>query len=107
MVNKSCLDETNKSMNKSKLGDKKGVYKTHNRHSSMEIKMDKKNISNMKDFLKKSESIVNQQGLPAFNNINIYTTNKNDINLKQYIINKVNNHKAKLGHVRSVSNNFY
>jgi hypothetical protein len=72
----------------------------------MEIKMDKKNISNMKDLLKKAETNVNQP-LSAFNNINIYTTNKNDINLKQYIINKVNKHKAKLGHVRSISNNFY
>lgn len=100
----------------------KEKYKTHHRQSSMEVKIDKiksKNISSMKDMivnnnLKKSSNktdfsnIILNQGIPCFNNINIYTSNKNDVNLRQYIFNKVGNKKAnKMSHVRSISNNFY
>jgi len=54
--------------------------------------------------------IVNQNAVPCFNNINIYTSNMNnfktnEINLKQYIVNKING-KSKIGkqtHSRTAS----
>jgi len=53
--------------------------------------------------------IVNQNAVPCFNNINIYTSNMNnfktnEINLKQYIINKMNTKsKGKQSHSRTTS----
>jgi hypothetical protein len=132
-------------------------YKTHYRHSSMEIKYHDsnnkvnsnskspstgvnltKNIHAMKELLFNSQSnkstsknqkpptrqngntssniIVNQGGNPCFNHITIYTSNTremkpNDINLRQYIFNKVNKPKSlsKLGvsHIRSASTNMH
>jgi hypothetical protein len=114
---------------------KKKTYKTHQRTSSMEMNMDKlkpttKNISQMKEMIynnKKSEDsattsshqsiILNQTGMPCFNNINIYTTNanpKNEVSLRQFIFNKVSKQKQQQqqqpqpqqlkGHKRSISN---
>jgi hypothetical protein len=100
--------------------------KTHHRTSSMEMNMEKlkpktKNISQMKEMIynnasKKSNEnlptnshqniVLNQNGQPCFNNFNIYTThtnNKSEVNLRNYIFNKVNPQKKK-GHVRSISN---
>jgi hypothetical protein len=101
----------------------KEKYKTHHRQSSMEVKIDKiksKNISSMKEMIGNNNlknksnnkndfsNIILNQGIPCFNNINIYTTNKNDVNLRQYIFNKVGKQKVnKISHVRSISNNFY
>ena len=63
-----------------------------------------------------SNIILNQNGVPCYNNIHIYTgvngLKQNDINLRQYIFNKVNNNKKNLmtkpqnksvSHVRSNS----
>ena len=146
-------------------------YKTHYRHSSMEVKLNEKSINNashnshvgnttiykdrspgalanqgknihaMKEMLypstgtiNKSSSknpkpkvssrqanatsssniIVNQGGNPCFNHITIYASNNstsikpNDINLRQYIFNKVSSKPkslSKLGHHRSASTN--
>ncbi len=148
-------------------------YKTHYRHSSMEVKLNEKSINNashnshasnnnstickdrspgalinqgknihaMKEMLypstgkvDKSSSknpkskvssrqanttstsniIVNQGGNPCFNHITIYASNNstsikpNDINLRQYIFNKVSSKPkslSKLGHHRSASTN--
>jgi hypothetical protein len=46
-----------------------------------------------------SNIILNQNGVPCYNNINIYTSGlnsikTNDINLRQYIFNKVHNKKS-------------
>jgi hypothetical protein len=64
-----------------------------------------------------SNIILNQAGIPCFNNINIYTTHNSnnikgeEINLRQYIFSQVNKQaKPKIagpGHVRSASNNFH
>ena len=63
-----------------------------------------------------SNIIVNQGGNPCFNHITIYTSNNptnlkpNDINLRQYIFNKVSSKPkslSKLGHPRSVSTNMH
>ncbi len=120
----------------------KSNYKTHYRHSSMEVKFDPskytkspnsknltKNIHAMKEMLLNngknsgkilskgstgpsnrhtgasgtaSNIILNQGGNPCFNQITIYTTNSgnsnnvkpNDINLRQYIYNKMNKPKS-------------
>lgn len=138
----------------------KGPYKTHQRHSSMEVKHEKtkspisnlksihamkemlfqtnseigglnsnsniisnvgnisKNTKNTKNVSNNSQIILNQGGVPCFNNINIFTnnaTNNNnnnpskDINLRQYIFNRTNKPKSlskmQPGHVRSSSIN--
>jgi len=54
--------------------------------------------------------LMNQNAVPCFNNINIYTSNMNkiyktnEINLKQYIINKINKNQNKK-HSRTASTN--
>lgn len=73
-----------------------------------------KNNTITPNYIPSENIIVNQNALPCFNNINIYTSNMNnfktnEINLKQYIINKMNS-KSKTGkqsHTRaaSISNN--
>jgi pyruvate formate-lyase activating enzyme-like uncharacterized protein len=106
----------------------KKTYKTHHRTSSMEMNTEKlkpttKNISQMKEMLyndKRDENaatsshqsiVLNQTGMPCFNNINIYTTSsnpKNEVNLRQFIFNKATKQKQYQqpikGHKRSISN---
>jgi hypothetical protein len=134
-------------MNATKKLFNKDNFKTHHRHSSMEIKFDKtkspitnlKNIHAMKEMLLANNSnmvkngktttinnnhnnqnnsniILNQNGIPCFNNINIYTTNNNnnikgnEINLRHYVFNKITKPKSlskiqRPGHARSSSIN--
>jgi len=52
-------------------------------------------INNNTNYIPSGNGIVNQNAVPCFNNINIYTSNMNnfktnEINLKQYIVNKMN-----------------
>ncbi len=65
----------------------------------------KNNIS--KNIQNNSNIILNQQGVPCYNNINIYTsglggikTNANDCNLRNYIFNKVGHHKKSNSSIR-------
>lgn len=71
-------------------------------------------VTNKTQSMIPSSVIINQEGIPCFNNINIFTTNNNntlkpgDINLRDYIFNKntnVNTRYLKATHVRSKSNN--
>jgi hypothetical protein len=95
----------------------------------MEMNMEKlkpttKNISQMKEMIYSNSGvkkinenlptssnqniILNQNGQPCFNNINIYTSNanaKSEVSLRNYIFNKVNPQQKKpKGHARSISN---
>jgi hypothetical protein len=124
-------------------------YKTHYRHSSMDIKLENtkfnlqtrspnsqnqaKNIHAMKEMLLNSKNsktiknpkfsqkqsassniILNQGGNPCFNQITIYTSNNNnkikpnEINLRQYIFNKMNKPKSSsnIGSRSSSTNNY-
>lgn len=87
------------------------------KNSSKNIKSDLKNLpQNITS--SNSSSLLNQNGMVCFNNINIYNTNKDnssiknpktsDINLRQYLLNKVNGEKnVKMNvskHLRSNSN---
>ncbi len=85
---------------------------------SKDVKSDSRRNLPIKVNSSNSSSVLNQNGLVCFNNINIYNTNKNnssiknpktsDINLRQYLLNKVNGDKnGKLNatkHMRSTSN---
>ena len=85
------MKELNKTREKS--SDKLEKYNTNN--SSNNSKLGNSNI------------ILNQNGVPCYNNINIYTSNLNgkpDINLRQYIFNKKNNKIKSTSHTRSISN---
>ena len=56
-----------------------------------------------------SNIILNQQGVPCYNNINIYTSglsglkSANDCNLRNYIFNKVGHHKKSASSIRLAS----
>ncbi len=55
----------------------------------------------------KSKNII-LNGIPCYNNINIYTSNlngKSDINLRQYIFNKTKSGRTNSTHGRSNSSN--
>lgn len=85
---------------------------------SKDIKSDSKKTLTNKVSSSNSSSVLNQNGMVCFNNINIYNSNKNtssiknpktsDINLRQYLLNKVNGDKnGKMNaskHMRSNSN---
>jgi hypothetical protein len=84
----------------------KELNKTREKSSD---KIDKYNSNNSTNNSKLGNSniILNQNGIPCYNNINIYTSNingKQDINLRQYILNKKNNKLKSTSHTRSISN---
>jgi len=114
MVKEIFISQNGNTGNSSQLlthsKDKKSLTK--------DIKSDsKKNLTN-KITSSNSSSVLNQNGMVCFNNINIYNTNKNpsskknpktsDINLRQYLLNKVNVEKNgktnATKHMRSTSN---
>jgi len=105
---KEMLFSNNNTHNPNQTLSKNLSKNTHNTSSY-------KNSTNQPSNINPSNIILNQGGIPCFNNINIYTTNNsnnikaNEINLRQYIFNKVNKPKsmAKIGpgHIRSTSNN--
>jgi len=66
-----------------------------------------KNLIGKSNLQNNSNIILNQQGVPCYNNINIYTsglsgikTNSNDCNLRNYIFNKVGHHKKSNSSIR-------
>ena len=90
--------------------------------SNKDLKPDNKKHTPNSKSISNSNALLNQNGLVCFNNINIYNSNKsnntkqsdknpktNDINLRQYLFNKVNSDKTNKfnmsKHVRSNSNN--
>ncbi len=97
----------------------KSDYSSQRNSSSKDIKL-RKDTSNNKTLNSSSNnnSILNKNGLICFNNINIFNTNKNgilrnqktsDINLRQYLLNKVSVEKNsikpnEIKHTRSTSN---
>jgi hypothetical protein len=148
-THRKCESLINNLENVTKKMLAKENYKTHYRHSSMDIKLDSsklnyqtkspnsqninKNIHAMKDMLLNNKNskiiknpkisqrqsppsniILNQGGNPCFNHITIYTSNNNntnikpnDINLRQYIFNKMNKNKSSSNIAsRSSSNNY-
>jgi len=88
-----------------------GKLTKHNRNNSYDIakneKQEKKTINSLKEITNNSNNNYgNSNQLPYFNNINIFAANMNnfktsELNLKQFVINKVNN-KTKLNNARNL-----
>jgi len=87
----------------------------HNRNNSYDISKndkEKKTINSLKENTNNNFSNNNSNNMPYFNNINIFAANMNnfktsELNLKQFVINKVNSkNKPNItkSHPRSISN---
>jgi hypothetical protein len=79
-----------------------------NIHSMKENRMSKSPLKTPDRNVGKSKNIIVANGIPCYNNINIYTSNlngKSDINLRQYIFNKTKSGRVSSTHGRSNSSN--